>query len=256
VSLFVFVARYLGGDRRKSLRDDRSVIRTGFLSFWWRRTSSGVTKCDQMRDQSVHCIKITKMRYMERRYLSHYRKSVKNCFATQNFTEILTEIGKSAAELWLKTIFLNDGYPPSWILKIFIFGHVTITEFQICVAFVCQISSNSEVFSLRYDDFTILNFRGPIMGSLKSPCGNSYRSSIETIALNCFIVFEKIAFLRTHFGNRQTDKPLELDVGPIFLTWPNSTHKWMKWPNPTWPIIYMKLWTRPSRPIYARLTGI
>ena len=125
MSLFVFVARYLGGDRRKSLRDDRSVIRTGFLSFWWRRTSSGVTKCDQMRDQSVHCIKITKMRYMERRYLSHYRKSVKNCFATQNFTEILTEIGKSAAELWLKTIFLNDGCPPSWILKIFIFGHVT-----------------------------------------------------------------------------------------------------------------------------------
>jgi len=35
------------------------------------------------------------------------------------------------------------------------------------------------------------------MGSLKSPCTTSYRSSIETIALNC-LVFEKIAFL--HFG--------------------------------------------------------
>jgi len=38
----------------------------------------------------------------------------------------------------------------------------------------------------------ILDFTGPITGSLKSPCTNSYRSS-EIIALNC-LVFEKIAF--------------------------------------------------------------
>ena len=45
----------------------------------------------------------------------------------------------------------------------------------------------------------ILDFRGPIMGSLKSPCTTTYyRSSIETIALNC-LVFEKIAFL--HFDD-------------------------------------------------------
>ena len=43
----------------------------------------------------------------------------------------------------------------------------------------------------------ILDFRGPIMGSLKSPCTTSYRSSIETIALNC-LVFEKIALLPRH----------------------------------------------------------
>ena len=49
----------------------------------------------------------------------------------------------------------------------------------------------------------ILDFRGPIMGSLKSPCTTSYRSSIETTALNCF-VFEKIAFL--YLGDRQTDR--------------------------------------------------
>ena len=49
----------------------------------------------------------------------------------------------------------------------------------------------------------ILNFRGPIMGSLKSPCTTSYRSSIDIIALNC-LVFEKIAFLQ--YGDRQTDK--------------------------------------------------
>ena len=40
------------------------------------------------------------------------------------------------------------------------------------------------------------------MGSLKNPCTTSYRSLIETIALNC-LVFEKIAFL--HFGDRQKD---------------------------------------------------
>jgi len=38
----------------------------------------------------------------------------------------------------------------------------------------------------------ILDFRGPVMGSLKSPCTTSYRSLIATIALNC-LVFEKIA---------------------------------------------------------------
>jgi len=48
-----------------------------------------------------------------------------------------------------------------------------------------------------------LDFRGPIMGSLKSPGTTSYGSSIHTVALKC-LVFEKIAFL--HFGDRQTDK--------------------------------------------------
>ena len=43
----------------------------------------------------------------------------------------------------------------------------------------------------------ILDFKGPIMGSLKSPCTTSYKSSIETISLNC-LVFQEIAFL--HFG--------------------------------------------------------
>ena len=50
--------------------------------------------------------------------------------------------------------------------------------------------------------FAIWNFRGPVMGSLKSPCATSYRSSIDSIALNCF-VFEKIAFFAFL---RQTDK--------------------------------------------------
>ena len=52
--------------------------------------------------------------------------------------------------------------------------------------------------------FKILDFRLPVMGFLKSPCATSYRSSIDTIALNC-LVFEKIA-LFLHFGDRQTNR--------------------------------------------------
>jgi len=40
------------------------------------------------------------------------------------------------------------------------------------------------------------------MGSLKSPCVTSYRSLIDTVALNC-LVFEKIAFL--NFGIKIQD---------------------------------------------------
>jgi len=50
----------------------------------------------------------------------------------------------------------------------------------------------------------ILDFRGPIIGSLKSPCTTSYRSSIETIARNC-LVFEKIAFVCILATNRRRD---------------------------------------------------
>jgi len=77
---------------------------------------------------------------------------------------------------------------------------------------VCEILSKSDhpqqkkMTSCRFSRWrisAILDFRGPIMGSVKSPCTTSYRSSIETIALNC-LFFEKIAFL--YFGDRQTDK--------------------------------------------------
>jgi len=47
----------------------------------------------------------------------------------------------------------------------------------------------------------IFDFKDPIMGSLKSPCTTSYRSTIDTIALNC-LVFEKISFFAFW---RQTD---------------------------------------------------
>ena len=55
---------------------------------------------------------------------------------------------------------------------------------------------------LRWRTSAILDCRDPIMGSLKSPCTTSYKSSIETIALNG-LVFEKIAFFAFW---RQPDK--------------------------------------------------
>ena len=57
----------------------------------------------------------------------------------------------------------------------------------------------------------ILDFRSPIMGSLKSSGTTSYRSLIDTISLNC-LVFEKITFL--HFGDRQTNKQTNRWIAP------------------------------------------
>ena len=58
------------------------------------------------------------------------------------------------------------------------------------------------IFKMRIS--AILDFMDPIMGSLKSPCTTSYRSSIDTIALNC-LVFEKIAFFCILATDRRTD---------------------------------------------------
>jgi len=55
------------------------------------------------------------------------------------------------------------------------------------------------------------------MGSLKSPCPTSYKSSIDTIALNC-LVFEKIAFfciLATDKTNRQTVRQTNRWTAPM-----------------------------------------
>ena len=51
---------------------------------------------------------------------------------------------------------------------------------------------------------TILDFRGPVMGSLKHPGTTSNRSSIDTIALNCLVFEKNHTFL--HFSDRQTDR--------------------------------------------------
>jgi len=65
-----------------------------------------------------------------------------------------------------------------------------------------RITSAEKMASCRFSRrriSAILDFNGPIMGSLKSPCTTYYRSSNDTIALNC-LVFEKITFLQ--FGDR------------------------------------------------------
>ena len=56
---------------------------------------------------------------------------------------------------------------------------------------------------LQWQLSAILNFMGAIMGSLKSPCRTSYRSSTETIAC---LVFEKFAFLCMDHGDRRMDR--------------------------------------------------
>jgi len=49
------------------------------------------------------------------------------CFLIQNFAEI----GQSVDDLWQKKRFSRWRPPPSWILEISIFGHVTVIEFNI-----------------------------------------------------------------------------------------------------------------------------
>ena len=58
-------------------------------------------------------------------------------------------------------------------------------------------------------DLRHLGFRDAIIGSLKSQCATSYRSSIDTVALNC-LVFEKIAFFGILATDRQTDKQMDV----------------------------------------------
>jgi len=79
---------------------------------------------------------------------------------------------------------------------------------------VCQILSKSDhprhrkMTSCRFSRWrisAILDCRDPIMGFLKSPCATSYRSSIDTIALNC-LVFEKTAFSCILATDRQTNR--------------------------------------------------
>jgi len=97
----------------------------------------------------------------------------------------------------------------------FDFDHITAVDISFCtslrnfIQIVPPSPQHKKLTSCRFSRWpisAILNFRGPILGSLKSPCTTSYRSSIETIGLNC-LVFEKIAFL--HFVDRQTEREMD-----------------------------------------------
>ena len=70
----------------------------------------------------------------------------------------------------------------------------------------------------------ILDFRGPVMGSLKSPCTTSYRSSTDTIALTCLVFEKNRVFL--HFGDRQSNRQTDRQTDgqhrctkPLSLSW-------------------------------------
>ena len=107
--------------------------------------------------------------------------------------------------------------PPYWNSTFgFDHDHITAVDMSFCTSLrnFIQIGppSAEKMTSCRFSRrhiSAILNFMGPIMGSLKSPCTTSYRSSIETIAVN-YLVFEKIAFLTFwRQTDRQTNKQMD-----------------------------------------------
>jgi len=85
--------------------------------------------------------------------------------------------------------------------------HLVSISTHHCSRHVILYQSVPKMTSCRFSRWrisAILHCRDPIMGSLKSPCTTSYRSSIDTIALNC-LVFEKIAFVCILATDRQTN---------------------------------------------------
>jgi len=112
--------------------------------------------------------------------------------------------------------------PPYWnSTSGFDFDQITAVNMSFCTSLrnFIQIGppSAEKTSSCRFSWWrisAILDFRGPIMGSLKSPCTTSYRSSIETIALLSFWQNRVSAFWRQ--TDRRTDgqprcmKPLSL----------------------------------------------
>ena len=110
---------------------------------------------------------------------------------------------------------------------------------------VCEILSKSDrlqqkkmtscQFS-RWRISAVLDIMDLIMGSLKSPCTTSYRSSIETIALN-YLVFEK-----SHFCILATDKQMDR---PIALSRSHCRKRRLKKWND--PLCY---WNGPNVLIY------
>ena len=73
-----------------------------------------------------------------------------------------------------------------------------------------QTTRQNKMTSCRYSRWrisVILDFRGPVMGSLKSHV-RLHRSSMDTVALNCLVI-EKIAFLCILATGRQTDDQMD-----------------------------------------------
>jgi len=112
--------------------------------------------------------------------------------------------------LWGDMPWNSPKRPPYWnSTSGFDFDHITAVDilFYTILRNFIEIgppsAEKNDVMSIfKMANLSHVGYRGPIISSLKSPCTTSYRSSIETIALNCF-VFEKV-FL--HFSDRETDR--------------------------------------------------
>jgi len=89
--------------------------------------------------------------------------------------------------------------PPYWnSTSGFDFDHITAVNMSFCTS----LRNFIQIGPPWAEKNDVMDFSGPIVGSLKSPCTTFYRSSLETIALNC-LVFEEIAFFAFW---RQTDR--------------------------------------------------
>jgi len=69
--------------------------------------------------------------------------------------------------------------------------------------------SAEKMTSCRFSRWRIsasLDFRGPIMGSLNSPCTTSYRLLVEIIALNCLVFLENRLFAFWRQTDKQTNR--------------------------------------------------
>jgi len=105
--------------------------------------------------------------------------------------------------------------PPYWnSIYGFDFDHITVVDMSFCTSHRNFIQSDhsqqTKMTSCRFSRWpisAILDFRDPIIGSLKSPCTTFYRSSIETISLNCLVFEKNRVFL--HFCDRQTDEQMD-----------------------------------------------
>jgi len=103
----------------------------------------------------------------------------------------------------------------------FDFDYITAVDMSLCTNLrnFIQIGppSAQKMTSCRFSRWrisAILGFRGPIMGSLKSPCTTSYRSSIDTVALNCLVFLRKSRFCNLA-TDRQTDEQTNRCTRPL-----------------------------------------
>jgi len=136
------------------------------------------------------------MPLLSSRFLHRHQIILLFCFSMRNYTKAR----QSTAELWPKTILkwrppaiLNFKNVRSWSRDCH-----RVLNLHLCTKFQNRMIFRWDVEISRFSRWrisAILNFWVPIVGSLKSQFMTSYRSTIETIALNCLCFFlQKITF--------------------------------------------------------------